>query len=44
MPWDLFLMKKIVEMWGLWVPWTVHETHWCAEKVGKSKIVATVYE
>ena len=22
--------EKIVEKWGLWVPWTVHETHWCA--------------
>ena len=32
--------EKIAEKWSLWVPWTVYETHWCAEK---SKILATIH-
>ena len=33
--------EKVAEKWDLWVLWTVHETHWDAEK---SNIAATVYE
>ena len=30
--------EKVVEKWKLWVPWTVHGTHWCAENYWKVKI------
>ena len=33
--------EKVVEKWDLWIPWTVHETHYYAEK---SNIAATVHE
>ena len=26
----LIFNEKIVEKQGLWVPWIVHGTHWCA--------------
>ena len=29
--------KKVAEKWDLWVPCTVHRTHWCAEKGWKVK-------
>ena len=28
----LIFNEKITEKWSLWVLWTVHGTHWCAEK------------
>ena len=37
----LIFNEKIPEKWDLWIPWTVHRTHWCAEK---SNITATVHE
>ena len=29
--------KFFLNVWGLWVPWTIHGTHWCVEKVEKVK-------
>ena len=29
--------EKVAKKWGLWVPWTVHRTHWYVEKGGKSQ-------
>ena len=33
--------EKVAKKWDLWIPWTVHGTHWCVEK---SNIMATVHE
>ena len=30
--------EKVTEKWDLWVPCTVHKTHWCAEKGWKVKL------
>ena len=40
---SIFNKKKVAEKWDLWVPCTIHRTHWCAKKGRKSQTLRLLF-